>query len=209
MVAEEVAEVKSNKDKVMYLSLGASGSAIQLPPLIRTPLVPSPSVGSLGMTLDTSPWRPRSPLLPTWHFTISCWLGNWSPILSFRTWLWWPRQWSLPIRLLQQHFVEISWLCWRQKDRKVPFCWWKLQDAILCWSQWCLLCLLGDSDRFVTSNDLKELRYLECVIKEALRLFPSVPYFARTLQENCYISKWIAKLWVKTNPVHPMRSSFH
>lgn len=58
------------------------------------------------------------------------------------------------------------------------------------------LCLLGDSNRHVTSDDLKELRYLECVIKEALRIFPSVPYFARTLQEDCYISKWTAVLWL-------------
>ncbi|KAL8207354.1 UNVERIFIED_CONTAM: hypothetical protein K2H54_055044 [Gekko kuhli] len=47
--------------------------------------------------------------------------------------------------------------------------------------------VFGDSNRHVTSDDLKELRYLECVIKEALRIFPSVPYFARTLQEGCYI----------------------
>ncbi|XP_060102428.1 cytochrome P450 4V2 [Heteronotia binoei] len=47
--------------------------------------------------------------------------------------------------------------------------------------------IFGDSKRHVTSEDLKELRYLECVIKEALRLFPSVPYFGRKLHESCYI----------------------
>ncbi|NWQ69319.1 CP4V2 protein, partial [Neopipo cinnamomea] len=44
-----------------------------------------------------------------------------------------------------------------------------------------------NTDRPVTADDLKQLRYLECVVKEALRLFPSVPMFARTLREDCCI----------------------
>ncbi|XP_033015578.1 cytochrome P450 4V2-like [Lacerta agilis] len=47
--------------------------------------------------------------------------------------------------------------------------------------------VFGDSDRNITMDDLKQLRYLDCAIKEALRLFPSVPFFARTLLEECYI----------------------
>nr|QST15030.1 CYP4C33-like protein 1 [Diaphanosoma celebensis] len=44
--------------------------------------------------------------------------------------------------------------------------------------------VFGDSDRPVSMTDLSELKYLECCIKEALRLYPSVPILARTLNED-------------------------
>jgi cytochrome P450 len=41
-----------------------------------------------------------------------------------------------------------------------------------------------DKTRPVNSEDLKQLKYLECCIKEALRLFPSVPGIARAVNED-------------------------
>ncbi|XP_055771905.1 cytochrome P450 4V2-like [Salvelinus fontinalis] len=48
--------------------------------------------------------------------------------------------------------------------------------------------VFGVSDRPINTEDLKKLRYLECVIKESLRLFPSVPFFARSICEDCHIN---------------------
>lgn len=43
---------------------------------------------------------------------------------------------------------------------------------------------LGDSDRMPTAEDLKEMKYFECVVKEALRLYPPVPIIARQATED-------------------------
>ena len=58
----------------------------------------------------------------------------------------------------------------------------------------CSLCCivyvyLGSSDRASTMDDLKKMHYLECCIKEALRLYPSVMLYGRSLTEDIDIGR--------------------
>lgn len=50
--------------------------------------------------------------------------------------------------------------------------------------------IFGDSKRLATMADLHEMRYLECCIKESLRLYPSVPFIARNLTQETVLSKF-------------------
>ena len=49
--------------------------------------------------------------------------------------------------------------------------------------------VFGDSDRLCTNQDVTELIYLECCIKETLRLYPSVPAVMRRLTEDVVIGQ--------------------
>ena len=49
--------------------------------------------------------------------------------------------------------------------------------------------VFGNSNRHITQDDLRELKYLECAIKETLRIFPSVAFFARTVTEDAICGK--------------------
>lgn len=48
----------------------------------------------------------------------------------------------------------------------------------------------SDDQRPVTTEDIKQLKYLDCVIKEALRLYPPIPLIARELGEDTTIEKY-------------------
>jgi len=79
-------------------------------------------------------------------------------------------------------------------------------SAAICWSLFLIGCdtdvqrkvheeldaIFADNPcREVTMGDLAEMRYLECCIKEALRLYPSVPSFGRILSEDVQLGKYL------------------
>lgn len=54
--------------------------------------------------------------------------------------------------------------------------------------------IFGDSDRQCTFQDTLEMKYLERVIMETLRLFPPVPIIARQLNEDVKLGKYISNI---------------
>ncbi|XP_064098017.1 cytochrome P450 4c3-like isoform X1 [Macrobrachium nipponense] len=50
--------------------------------------------------------------------------------------------------------------------------------------------IFGGDDRPITMNDLRDLKYTENCIKEALRIFPSVPFIGRELREEAVIDNY-------------------
>ncbi|CAN7939785.1 unnamed protein product, partial [Ixodes hexagonus] len=51
--------------------------------------------------------------------------------------------------------------------------------------------ILGSNpDREITTDDLKQMKYLECCLKEGLRLYPSFPYIGRVLDHDLEIDNY-------------------
>lgn len=49
--------------------------------------------------------------------------------------------------------------------------------------------VIGGADKVATQKDLNDLHYLDLVIKESLRLYPSVPFFGRKIREDIDLSE--------------------
>ncbi|XP_045534722.1 cytochrome P450 4C1-like [Papilio machaon] len=50
--------------------------------------------------------------------------------------------------------------------------------------------IFGESERLATIEDLNNMKYLECCIKESLRLYPSVPFISRYLAEEVKLGNY-------------------
>lgn len=51
--------------------------------------------------------------------------------------------------------------------------------------------IFDDSERSPSYEDLNEMRYLECVVKEAMRLFPPIPIIGRMTNESVEVGGYM------------------
>ncbi|XP_015921403.2 cytochrome P450 4C1-like [Parasteatoda tepidariorum] len=51
--------------------------------------------------------------------------------------------------------------------------------------------IFGESDREVDVDDIKDMKYLECVVKESMRLYPSVSIFGREIRDDLQCNEYV------------------
>nr|CAD7194205.1 unnamed protein product [Timema douglasi] len=66
--------------------------------------------------------------------------------------------------------------------------------------------IFGDSDRDATYRDIQEMKYLELVVKESQRMFPSLPMYVRNIKEDIEMGQKFAMLEMKTVVSKVLRS---
>ncbi|XP_054157968.1 cytochrome P450 4C1-like [Oppia nitens] len=50
---------------------------------------------------------------------------------------------------------------------------------------------IDNNQRDITAEDIQRMTYLECVLKESLRMYPSVPFIGRHLAEDCPVGDYV------------------
>lgn len=54
--------------------------------------------------------------------------------------------------------------------------------------------IFGDSKRPMKLEDLNKMKYLDCCIKESLRMYPPVHFISRKLSETTKLSKYFLNM---------------
>lgn len=63
--------------------------------------------------------------------------------------------------------------------------------------------IFNESDRMPTYEDLSNMKYLEKVIKETLRIWPSVPYIIRDVTEDTLLPCTLSLFYVSVGFFQP------